>query len=97
MDCNALRIPIYFRVEGLHTFHLVVVVSSSRSAGAARQCWGDFFSLLDDIPGAVLWMLLAFTPALGVPCPKPYGWGLGISEEHLSGLFNLIPFSLAKQ
>jgi hypothetical protein len=34
-----------FRVEGLHTFHLVVVVSSYRSAGAARQCWGSFFSL----------------------------------------------------
>ena len=29
-------------MEGLHTFHLVVVVSSYRSAGAARQCWGDF-------------------------------------------------------
>jgi hypothetical protein len=38
VDCSALRDLNYFRVEGLHTFHLFVV-SSYRSAGAARQCW----------------------------------------------------------
>ena len=42
MDGSALQIPIYFRVEGLHTFHLVVVVSSYRSAGAASNV-GEFF------------------------------------------------------
>ena len=71
MDGSALRIPIYFRVEGLHTFHLVVVVLSSRSAGASRQCWGSFFSMsmrkyitncLDIVSGMIGIPVDTFTP-----------------------------------